>query len=252
MQFALILPRHRLRTWHASLAHRLSGTHDIKVFIDETSPPYPLGIRAWLTLERLLYRDRHGGLKSLADVALTPAHALDPRAFDVVIDLSERRVPQLNAIFIRYDGSPDSLTLIDRLLAHQTPHLTVARQGAQEHLAESFPAIDDKFQLSRGLRIASGRCISLIERALQSPRQRPAGQSSAPPPTPGRLADFIRRFATHKAANMLGPLTHAPRWSVALRSNSGPFLPVANERRHFYADPFLYQWSGRTFLFVEV
>ncbi len=251
MQVALILPGPRLGTWHASLVERLSGAHDVKVFIDESAPPYPLRIRAWLTVERLLYRDRHSGLKGLADGALTPARGVAPHAFDVVIDLSEQPQPQLNAISVRYDGSTDSLALLDRLLAHQTPHLTVSRQGAHGILAESFPAIDDKFRLSRGLRIASGRCISLIERALQRPRERPAGQSPASPSTPGGLPTFIRRFATHKAANMLGRLTHAPQWSVALRSRSGPFRPVANERRHFYADPFLYEWSGRTFLFVE-
>jgi hypothetical protein len=251
VRVALILPERRLRTWHASLAKRLSGTHDVKVFLDEGVPPYPLGVRAWLTVERLLYRDQHSASESLADKALPPSRAVDSHAFDVVVDLSEQAQPRPNAIVVRYDGSPDSLTLLDRLLAHQTPYLTVARQGAHGILAESFPAIDDKFRISRGLRIASGRCISLIERALQNPRERPAGRSSALLSTPGGLPAFIRSFATHKAANMLGRLSRAPQWSVALRSRSGPFLPIASERQHFYADPFLHEWSGRTFLFVE-
>jgi hypothetical protein len=229
----------------------LSATHDVTVFIDESVPPYSPQIRAWLAIEHLLYRDQSGTSKSLSGKTLVSARAIDSGAFDAVIDLSERPQSQPHAISIRYDGSPDSVGLLDRLLAHQTPHLTATREGALETLAESFPAIDDKFRLSRGLRIASGRCISLIERALQSPRVRQAGPSTSSPSTPGGLQSFISRFVTHKAANMLGRLAYGPQWSVALRSRNGPFEPIANERRHFYADPFLYEWSGRTFLFVE-
>jgi hypothetical protein len=251
VQVALILPRHRLGTWHACLAESLSGAHDVKVFMDEGMPAYPLRMRAWLSVERLLYGERHGALLSLAKRASSPSHTIDRWAFDVVIDLSERPQPQSGAISVRYDGSTDSQALLDRLLAQQTPHLSVSKQGEHGILAESYPAIDDKFRLSRGLRIASGRCISLIERSLQSRCERPAGRPSVPLSAPDGLSNFIGRFVTHKAANLLGRLTTAPQWSVALRRVPGPFVPVANERRHFYADPFLYTWSGRTFLFVE-
>jgi hypothetical protein len=249
VQVALILPRHRLGTWHARLAASLSGTHDVKVFMDDGAPPYPLRIRAWLAVERRLYRTQRGPLADLANRA--PAHIIDRRVFDAVVDLSERPQPQLDAISVRYDGSTDSQALLERLLAHQTPHLTMARQGAPGILAESFPAIDDKFRLSRGLQIAFARCISLIERSLQSRRERPAGGPRAALPTADGLPNFIGRFVTHKAANLLGRLATAPQWSVALRRVPGSFVPVANVRRHIYADPFLYAWCGRTFLFVE-
>src|ERR1700741_1992078 len=56
VQVALILPRHRLGTWQGRWAASLSGTHDVKVFMDDGTPPYPLRMRAWLAVERLLYR----------------------------------------------------------------------------------------------------------------------------------------------------------------------------------------------------
>jgi hypothetical protein len=250
VQVALILPRHRLGTWHARLAASLSGTHHVKVFMDDGTPPYPLRIGAWLAVERLLYRTQRGPLADLANRALAPAHVIDRRAFDLVVDLSERPQPTPDAIFVRYDGSTDSQALLARLLAHQTPHLTVARQGAPGILAESFPAIDDKFRLSRGLQIAFARCISLIERSLQSRCERPAG-GPPPLPTTDGLPNFIGRFVTHKAANAIRRLSAAPQWSIALRQAPGPFVPVESQRRHFYADPFLYARSNRTFLFVE-
>jgi len=209
------------------LAKRLSGTHDVKVFLDESVPPYPLGVRVWLTVERLFYRDQHCASGSLADKASSPSRAVDPNAFDVVIDLSEQPQPRPNAIFVRYDGSPDSLTLLDRLLAHQTPHLTVARQGAHGILAESFPAIDDKFRISRGLRIASGRCISLIERALQNPRERPAARASAPPDA-GRIAGLYPQLRNPQGCEHVR--ASLPRAAMVRRAPQ-PFRSIPADRK---------------------
>ena len=252
MQIALILPRYRLGTWHESLAESLSGTHDVKVFIDDGMPPYPLPIRTWLGIERRLYRQQRGASSNFSAEALLPSNKVDGSKFDAVIDLSERPQPRSNVIAIRYGGSTDSMALVDRLLGQQTPRLTVSKQGMDGVLGESFPAIDDKFRLSRGLQLSFGRCIALIERALDSERVRSASKPAAPTTTSHGLAAFIGRFVTQKMTNMLvGRLTSVPQWSVALRNTSGPFVPVDSEKQRFYADPFLYAWSGKTFLFVE-
>jgi hypothetical protein len=252
VQIALILPQHRLGTWHESLAESLSGTHDVKVFIDDGMPPYPFPIRTWLGIERLLYRRQRGASSDFAGEALLASHELDESEFDVVVDLSERPQPRPNAVAVRYGGSTDTMALVDRLLGQQTPHLTVSKQGTDGVLAESFPAIDDKFRLTRGLQLAFGRCISLLERALQSQRERPASQPAALPATSQGLPSFIGRFVTQKMTNVLvGRFMPMPQWSVALRNASGPFVPIDSEKQRFYADPFLYAWSGKTFLFVE-
>ncbi len=252
MQVALILPQRRLGTWHKSLAESISGTHDVEVFIDDGMPPYPSPIRAWLSVERLLYREQRSASSDFAGKDFSPSHEIEDTKFDVVIDLSERPQPRHNALAIRYDGSTDSMVLVDRLLGRQTPDLTVTKQGTDGILAESLPAIDDKFRLTRGLQLAFGRCISLVERALRSQRERPAIQSAVSPATSQGLPAFIGRFVAQKMANVLvGRFMPVPQWSVALRNASGPFVPVESERQRFYADPFLYARSGKTFLFVE-
>jgi hypothetical protein len=252
VQVALILPQHRLGIWHESLAESLSGTHDVKIFIDDGMPPYPSPIRAWLRIERFLYRQPREILSDSAGKDFSPSHEFDGGRFDVVFDPSERPQPHRNAIAVRYDGSTDSVALIDRLLAQQTPHLTVSKQGTDGILAESLPAIDDKFRLTRGLQLAFGRCISLIERAFQGQRERPAIEPAVSPVRSQGLPAFIGRFVAQKMANVLvGRFMPVPQWSVALRNASGPFVPVESERLRFYADPFLYARSGKTFLFVE-
>jgi hypothetical protein len=250
VRVALILPKRRLGRWHESLAESLAGGHNVRIFVDDQAPSYPSPISAWLKLEHLLYRTQRDPSSDFGNDR-PGSHELDESKVDVVIDLSEAAQPRAGAVTICYDNSNDSMVLINRLLAQKTPYLTVRREGASEILAESIPAIDDKFRLTRGLQLTSGRCIALIERALQNTRPHTGSPPAAQAGSPG-LPAFVGRFVSRKITNALvNRFSVAPQWSVALRNNSGPFVPIESEKRHFYADPFLYAASGKTFLFVE-
>jgi hypothetical protein len=252
LQVALVLPQHRLAWWHESLVESLSGAHEVKIFVDDHASPCPLPICAWLKLEHLLYREWRDPSAAFAGNDRPRSQDLDANQFDTVIDLSERAQPRAGAMVVCYDGSNDSTVLIDRLLGQQTPRLSVRRGGTNEILAESIPAIDDKFRLTRGLQLAFGRCIALVERALRNGRARAGSPPVASQAASPGLPAFVGRFVTQKMTNVLvNRLTATPQWSVALRNGSGPFVPVESEKGHFYADPFFYAASGKTFLFVE-
>jgi hypothetical protein len=252
VQIALILPQHRLGWWHKSLAESLSRPHEVTVLFDDLTPPYPLSTRTWLKIERLLYRERHKTLSDFLRRCSPVSPGFDADKYDVTIDLSERPQPRQNSLTIHYDGSTDSTTLINRLLAQQTPHLTVLEQGIDGVIVESWPAIDDKFRLGRGLRLAFGRCISLVERAVQGQGGQPATRPLTTPVASRKLPAYIGRVLIKKASKVaLNQFVHAPGWLVALRNKSGPFLPIEAAAQHNYADPFLFARSGKTFLFVE-
>ncbi len=252
LQVALVLPQHRLAWWHESLVDNLSGTHDIKIFFDDHAPAYPSAIRAWLKVEHLLYRQGRDPSSGFAGKIKPHARELDDSKFDTVIDLSEHETPRPGAMTIRYDGSNDSVALIDRLLGQQTPQLSVRRTGSDEILAESILAIDDKFRLTRGLQLAFGRCIALIERALRNTSACAANAPMASQAASPGLPTFVGRFVTRKTTNVLvNRLTSTPQWAVAIRNGSGPFKPIESQKGHFYADPFFYTDGGKTFLFVE-
>ncbi|HML06952.1 MAG TPA: hypothetical protein VK430_02340 [Xanthobacteraceae bacterium] len=181
------------------------------------------------------------------------SHALDENEFDVVVDLAESTQLRPKSISIRYNGSPDSMALVARLLGRQTPHLSVCQQGGRDALAESMPAIDDKWRLTRGLQLSFARCIAIVERALHlSGGNRTTAVFTFDPTASRSLPAFVGEFIATKALNLvLDKFSPADQWSVAVRNRPGPFVPLADDGQRYYADPFLYAWSERTFIFVE-
>jgi hypothetical protein len=238
--------------WHERLAEALAQIQTVTSFVDETAQPYSRALRAWLATERLIYREQHFSSHAIFREA-QPSRELDESSFDLVIDLSETTKPRPRSIAISYNGSTDSLALIDSLLGRETPHLSVIRQDTTDVLAQSLPAIDDKSRLTRGLQISYGRCIALIERSLRMSRNETAMELPRPERSaPNGLPTFISRFLAAKApALLLNRLRPADEWHTALRGSSSGFIGVTTDGRRSYADPFLYSFQGRTFLFVE-
>jgi hypothetical protein len=238
--------------WHERLAEALAQFHTITLFVDDSAPPYSRALRAWLATERLIYREQHFASHAIVREGL-PSRELDESSFDLVIDLSETLGPRPGSVAIAYNGTTDSLALIDSLLGRETPHLSVFRQDTTDVLAQSLPAIDDKSRLTRGLQISHGRCIALVERSLRMSRNETAMELPRPEPSErSGLSKFIGRFLAAKApALLLNRLRPADEWHTALRGNSSAFVGVATDNRRSYADPFLYSFQGRTFLFVE-
>jgi hypothetical protein len=232
------------------LIDHLERRHSVQVFVDASAPPYAWLLLAWLKTELAIYGE--GPMTSPNPEGPT-SQALDESDFDLIVNLAERAHASRKSITVRYDGSLDSVVLLEGLLARQTPHLAVGRGDTGRLLAQSRLAVDDKTKLSRGLRLAFNRCISLIDRSLErSSEEGEAGPSTEPPRRSSGLPSHIGRFLLEKASRLaLRGLRREDHWSVALRSGSGPFVPVIDDGKRFYADPFLFSWQGRTFLFVE-
>jgi len=257
MRIALILPLRRLGRWHERLAKALAGQHAVSLFFDETAPAYPAPLRATLAAERLIYREPPPPFSAtFAERYRARSDELDPEKFDRIVDLSERAQPRGDAIAVFYDGSPDSLALVARLLERQTPHLSVARPSDNTILAQSLPAVDDKSRLTRGLNLCFGRAIALIERSLRLDRAEPpidrSTLRSAPRIRLVSLTAHVAGFFAAKLAavlrNRLGPADH---WYVVLRNGDSSLVPILEDGRSSYADPFLFSAQGRTFVFVE-
>jgi hypothetical protein len=249
MRIALVLPKHRLWLWHQRLMAHLAQSHELALFVDDHAPPYPYLLRVWLKAELAIYNEqifsRSGPLRNCRSVS-----ELNEQSFDVIINLAEHPHPSRKSFVIEFDGVTDTAALINLLLDRRTPRLTVSPETTRNPVAQSRPAIDDKLRLTRGLQLSFARCISLLDRAVTRSardrivRQRPS-QSSDGTSLPG----FISRFMREKISNVV--LQRASHWSIALRNGRGAFVTVADDARRYYADPFLFRWQDRNFVFVE-
>jgi hypothetical protein len=257
MRIAIILPQHRPWRWHQQLIAHLRQAHALEMFVDDRVPPYPRSLQAWLKTELAIYlaidNERLFPAPDLDMSKYPAATELDEQDFDVIINLAEYANSSLKSVAIAYDGAFDSIALVNRLLARQTPHLTACREVSRSLLAESRPAIDDKSRLSRGLRLSFARCISLLERALKSiGKGRIVEQATAQPLNSTSLLVFMARFIREKMSRAaLTRVQRADHWCVAFRNGPGPFVSVCDDAGRYYADPFLFGRQGRNFLFVE-
>ena len=136
-------------------------------------------------------------------------------------------------------------------MAGEAPTLTLSNNGG-DVLAASRVAIEDKTSLARGLQNTFSRCIAMIERTIEQPQRRDAAIADEQEVRSGSLSAFISRALRYKAWNAIAALFW-PRdhWQVALRADKSEFQVVRDDGRRYYADPFLLQHGGRTFLFVE-
>jgi hypothetical protein len=254
MRLKLVLPAHRLWRWHRNLIKLLAQSHELNVAFEGSAPPYPASLRWRLRIEHALLCDECLlGSNSHAPM-LRPQQAGEE---DIVIDLSERPTKSEHCLEVRYDGSPDTMALIDTLLARGNPLLSIHRSASAKPLASSRPGILDKASLLRGLEDTFARCTMLVERALKpEPNAQAAislAESSIGPRLQSPLAAGMFRMLEEKAWGWASKhVSHREPWIVALRDDKdADFTPLPDDGKRFYADPFLQQWRGRNFLFVE-
>jgi hypothetical protein len=191
--------------------------------------------------------------------------ALGAMEGDAVVDLSESGAGPGAARLLRplYDGSPDSFFLLGRLQRRECPYLEIVDETGATRAA-SYAAIEDKGDLARGAGQAFARVEALLLRAL-------TGQTSPIPPRPERpparysraraLKAAARRYAGRLLAPFRGKGARHGHWNIALRPEVGApdlsrfdldawrALPVDPEI--FYADPFVFEEAGLSWLFAE-
>ena len=218
-----------------------------------------LRIRLLLPARQLPWHDRlAAALAERHDVS-----AAAGRAFDLVVDLSERGADQHGPVLRPlYDGSPDTQALAGRLQRGECPLLDVV-DGEGRVLASSYAAIGDSGRLEGRLDLAFARVEALLLRALAGAGA-PLADRPARTPVKFSAARQLKAKARRLAARLLAPLRGAApvrHWNIALRESDLPAdvrhfelgawtaLPV--DPATFYADPFVVERDGRTWLFAE-
>jgi len=259
----ILLPRHA-RRWQLVLADRLRAAgHDVRLVAASAADAWPALLEALLAAERRISQG-DGRLSARIDVGAGQYAAARPGALRM--DLSGR-TPASDALSLRFDASPSAAAAAIALAAGRLPDLVVLRGGRP--VARARPMIDSRLIVGRGLEDVLARAVSLLAAAVEGGEA--AGETGAAPllpegaPSGGSLAggllftaaprllrETARRVGHWPAHWRVGYRFHDGRGVAETGSLAGPdWLELPDDGLRYYADPFPFEWRGRSFLFVE-
>ena len=217
-------------------------------------------LRLLLPARRLPWHDRLvTALRRRHDVAIADAAG----DFDVIVDLSGRGAALPGRVLRPlYDGSPDTRALAGRLQRGECPLLDIV-DGDGAILASSYAAIGDSGRLEGRLDLAFARVEALLLRALAG-EGTPLTDRPVQPPVKFSAARQLKARVRRLAGRLLAPLRRpgpVKHWNIALRRDDSPpdvrhfdlaaYQPLPIDPETFYADPFVVEREGRSFLFAE-
>ena len=261
-----------VRAYAARIAQRLEALgHRVSIVAcpDARTP----GTIDWLLwCEELAYRARSTSFVPQANpTPAGPPAAAPATACDLVIDLagiaSEGQTPILRLIFETGVGETG---LLSALLASRSPVLSivVTKTGARPRTLRSARlAVERPLTLGSALDGVTPRLATLLGQAVEDLDRETPPQLHAPD-TPTTVSaspfGFAAAALAERISRKLTTLLKQPNcWRIAIRGHdgfgvmerfdwSGPaWSIIPDDGRRFYADPFLFVWEGRHWLFCE-
>ena len=267
MEFAvteidILLPMHA-RRWQIALAERLRAAgHDVVLVATTATDAWPALLDAVLSTERRLSHDDD---RLSARAEIDPARFAQPRPGAQRIDLS-CRTPASDALSLLFDASPSAAAAAIALAAGRLPDLTVLRGG--QAVARARPMVDSRLIVGRGLEDVLARAVSLLAAAVENAGAAgnaggaPALRVAAPggslagnllfAAAPRLMRETARRVGHWPAHWRVGYRFHEGRGVAETGSLAGPdWRELPDDGLRYYADPFPFEWRGRSYLFVE-
>ena len=265
-RIAVVVPKHRAWPWHRQVISSLQETFDVVIYVSADAAPYPLFIRAWLAFENTFLKGRTWAQAESIFGQLLKGSEGD---FFFILNLSESSIGSSSAPIIepRYDNSPDSICLLAAIINRNAPLISFQLVGSIEPLVASYLAIRDKATLGGGLQPCFSRLAALAERAAKH-LLTGSHAGMLPPPTPASSAIsvlsvvlFISRFSYRVLRRSTRAIMFDEHWSIRVMwanhfdiPGNVPlkkFTTLKDDRRRFYADPFVFSRDGRKWIFAE-
>jgi hypothetical protein len=248
--------------WQLELLRRLeSAGHAVRIAHAGTSPVEPC-----LTVVRTIESRRPCSLLSPR-----PAPAERPGGAELVLDLTGSWVGQGGAptLTLSFSGQMRLCAGLSHMIGRrELPEIIAWLDGVA--VGRARPMIGDRVWLTHGASDLLAGAIGLVEQCVA---RFAAGQLTALP-DPIRLprqrsgSDLLLRYLPNLVGGLLGRQVRRLRnrpfyWQTAYRRLDGqgiaedgrlsgaPFALLPDDGKRFFADPFVIEHEGRTFLFVE-
>lgn len=262
----ILAPRGDLRRWHTKIVQALSAD-GARVEVEWREGARRSTAAALLDeLERLLLARRHESL--LEPAAEREVRSASTQAADLVFDLTGQPSPAEDSIFPTYCGLPGDDACDAMLLGDAPPRLGLARKAGDRTiiLAEGLIALERPESLRRGREAVASRLTTLIRAVVRNGAEQtcPVGPEV---PRPAHPAVFLAASLTQRIASRIARLVaHEGHWRVGWRRLASPqdatqarlawpadarWTWLADDRRRYFADPFLFEKDGVTHVFCE-
>jgi hypothetical protein len=263
----LLLPQGGLKRWHRALAEQIAaeGARVLIALRPRRGAPPP----ATALIEALEDLLRRGGRPNATEPETLGAWSAESEGdVDLVFDLTGSGEPQPNAIVPYYDGAPGDVARDAALLAGRAPWIELTVLGGDGSLvyASALPALPPGRRLNAG-RAAVALALSALVRRLavsglgigRPPRARLATLATAP------LAFAAASLAESIARRLRRLVIRDGHWRIGLRRredndalltgldriDAAPWRWLPDDRQRYFADPFLFEEGGVTYVFCE-
>ena len=265
---SLLLARDDVQDWHRDLIAMLrNDTHHVAVSW-RAGRPKPPGMALIETLEQLLSRlpVRPNVSREREPQAILEQAAQDRP--DIVFDLSGSDLPEPGSVVPLFDALAGDNARDAALLDERAPRLQLARlTGGEMHiLADALPALEYPWSLSAGRAAIARRLVHLIRAVARDGSTRIGVTRAAPGRRSASLLAFISHSLAARMARRLKKLVaHDGHWRIGWRPlGEGASLydtlrmpPLSrwtwleDDRQRYFADPFLIEHQGITYVFCE-
>jgi len=268
VSIAIRLNVRRIRRWHLDFQQILQArTGENVSFVLEDGPGGMLSVDLLLDLEKVLYF--HSGQSPIdimkprvVDTALTVSDA------DLIINLSGNSNQVSDSCLTLtplFEGASEELALLGALLQGRSPVVSVQSAPGLQITATAAPALDEANSVRQRFELVARHTQRLLLRAVSGPRADVA-QSVGRFSRPGAWdvgSYAVGRVASEALKRIYQLCLYSPHWRVGWRfvdddgvwtrhSLEGvPWNSIADPGYRFYADPFPFNFRGKTFIFVE-
>jgi hypothetical protein len=264
----LVLPEGEIRLWHKNLHDALlrDGTD---VSVDwRAGARRPLAVTLLDELERLLLARNRASTLEVVGPWKGLRRSSEPT--DLVFDLTGGTTPATGSIFPGFCGGVGELACDAMLLAGETPRLDLIKIVGENAItiATALPALEQPNVLRCGREAIASRLATLIRAVVR--KGAATGDIFVPltPPQAGPVATatfMVGSLAARARAQLMRLVAHEGHWRVGWRrlASEGDSVQsrldwtatewrwLDDDRRRYYADPFLFDKDGVVHVFCE-
>lgn len=264
----LFLPEGEIRVWHRNL-HDTLRRDGADVSVDfGAGVRRPMAVSLLDELERLLLARNRAGSLDIIEPWEGLRRSSEPA--ELVFDLTGGAEPMAGAIYPSYGGAAGELSCDALLLKGETPRLDLVKTiGANAFsIATALPSLEKPNVLRSGREAIASRIATLVRAVVRTGAASGHAiipQASAPAGPAATAAFLVDSLAARANSRLTRLLAHERHWRVGWRRLSSesdsvgdrldwpatPWRWLDDDRKRYYADPFLFEDKGVVHVFCE-